>query len=62
MSIGFAIEKSLHLLSVSNLRIILVFSRYGLLKLAFRARKLSGAFEKRAPDVLISQSALTVFS
>ena len=48
MSTGFAFEQSLHLRSVSNLRIFLVFS-YGILKLAFRARKLSGAFEKRAP-------------
>ena len=42
MSTGFAY--SLHLCSVSNLRIFLCFS-YGILKLAFRARKLFVAFE-----------------
>ena len=48
MSTGSAFEQSLQLRSVSNLRIFLVFN-YGILKLAFRARKLSGAFEKWVP-------------
>ena len=48
MSTGFAFKQSLQLCNVSNLRIFWFFS-YGLLKLAFRARKCSGTFEKRAP-------------
>ena len=44
---AFSFKQSLHLRNVLNLRIFLIFS-YGILKLAFRARNLSGAFEKRA--------------
>ena len=44
MSTGFAFKQRLHLCSVSNLRIFLVFQLR-----TFRAQKCSGAFEKRAP-------------
>ena len=40
MATGFAFKQSLHLCSVLNLRIVL----------AFRARKLSGAFEVPGPN------------
>ena len=44
----FAFTQSLHLCDVSKQNISLFFS-YGLLKLAFRVRKLSGNFKKRSP-------------
>ena len=59
MSTGFAFKQSLHLCNLSNLKIFLVF-RYGLLKLAFRFRKLSGAFEKRGPGVDLTKRNLTL--
>ena len=47
MSTGFAFRRRLHLCSVSSLRIVVVFQLR-----TFKARKLSGAFEKRAPGPL----------
>ena len=51
MSTSFAFKQSLHLCNVSNLRVF-GLAATGLSKLAFRARKLSGAFEKQAPDLI----------
>ena len=50
MSTGFAFKQSLHLCNVSILRIFLVF-QLRTFKVGFRARNISGAFEKRAPGV-----------
>ena len=47
-STTFLFKQKSHLCNVSNLRMVLFYS-YGLLKLAIRAKEVSGAFEKRAP-------------
>ena len=56
MSTGFAFKQSLHLYSVLNLRIFLVFqlwtSKVGFLP----PKNLSGAFEKRAPGYSYAMS------
>ena len=48
MSTGFAFKQSLHLCSVSNLRIFFVF-QLRTFKVGFSGPKLCGAFEKQAP-------------
>ena len=52
----FCIEPNLILMRCFESKYRFVFFSYGLLKLAFRVRKLSGAFEKREPAVCVARS------